>query len=248
MSFLITGGVRAGILYGDSLEARPEFFLDGLAVVVGPYSDQALRERQLMQTVGSTDWLAFDSVDDVRFDPASGVLSAVALRTAPREIQSKGSVRIPAAETGLIQLAEPQDFRLESASVRWKAPGCSALICLYGDTDSRIPSGRQIRIAEGLDLIVEEDRLAGWILHGPYRYLSVAGVTSGPAIEDRELEQALDWYLSIASHPTVDQLLDGDETLWRKLDDIAQLVSPGVGDSLRRSILSQQIEYLMEWR
>jgi hypothetical protein len=248
MSFLIADGVRAGILHGAPLEVRPEFFLDGLVVAVGPYSDQTLRERHVIQTVGSVDWLSFDSVDDMRFDPASGLLSGVALRMAQREIPGDGPVPIPAGGTGLIRLAEPQDFRLVSASVRWKAPGHSALICLYGDVEPEIPGWHTIMIAEGLDLIIEEDRLSGWILHHPHRYLFAAGVAPGPVVDDPELEQALDRYLSIASHPNVDRLLDGDQTLWEKLDVIVELMSSGEGDSLRRSILKRQIDYLMEWR
>jgi hypothetical protein len=49
MNFLIADEVRAGILHGDPLEARPEFYLDGLVVAVGPYSDQILRERHVIQ-------------------------------------------------------------------------------------------------------------------------------------------------------------------------------------------------------
>jgi|GEM_PF-5943235 len=224
-------GILARIVPGEPFAARPALRLDSLAVALSAADDDQSYETQLAATRGSAEWL-WDAAEYWRFDGASSelvrIVAALPAGNAP-EPQPESWADAPTI-TGTIHLATPQDFTRGEGITRWTDPAGTTLILRYEPPPPKPhpPARRRVRLAEGCFLLIEDNRVTGWQLERPARFIT--GDSGGEPLPGAEAETDLgrlfSTLIALTDDPLLDALDDGDLTAREGLRDLDQRLEP----------------------
>ncbi|WP_405696677.1 hypothetical protein [Streptomyces sp. NBC_01185] len=177
----------------------------GTSVCVAPYSDGVEREKFLVETFGSQEWL-WDTPDVLRFNPDSRELEGVEFRLPEESASAEETARlpvVPAARPGGLRAEEVREFRHRSATVLCRASGDTVLTCLRDLEVLSGPLEARIGIASDLALIVQHGDVVGWSLSNPARYLTTAFAEPDPDPPHPATQQLLGECLDLITQPMI---------------------------------------------
>jgi len=209
MKLAFDGDWRATVT-GDQLSITPRF--TGNSVDIAHYANVKERERFLLATFGSQEWL-WDAPDVLRFDPDSRKLVGAAFRMPYVTAYSETSDRIPvmpAVRQGGLRADEVRDFRHEMCMVLCRAPGDAVLINVRDLDVLDEPLEACIGIAPDVALLVQHGAVVGWSLTDPARYLTTAYADPDPNLPSAATRRLLTECLDLVTEPVVDDLVDGE--------------------------------------
>ncbi|QTE01474.1 hypothetical protein [Streptomyces cyanogenus] len=194
----------------EPLPVTPRFA--GGSVDIGPYADVKERERFLVATFGSQEWL-WDAPDVLRFDAGSRKLVGVEFRMPYVSACTETSARLrvmPALRPGGLRADQVRDFRHEMCAVLCRAPGDAVLTCLrdLGVLDE--PLEARIGIAPDVALLVQHGAAVGWSLTDPARYLTTAFGPPDTAPPSDATRRLLTECLDLVTEPVIHDVEDGD--------------------------------------
>ncbi|NUR03517.1 MAG: hypothetical protein HOY79_45480 [Streptomyces sp.] len=201
----------------DPLPITPRFV--GNSVGVAHYANVKERERFLVATFGSQEWL-WDTPDVLRFDPDSRKLVGVELQMPYVSAAAETSTRLPvmpAVRTGGLRADEVRDFRHEMCTVLCRAPGDTVLACLRDLDVLDKPVDACVGIAPDVALLVQQGTVVGWSLTDPARYLTPAYTDPDPAPPSPATRRLLTECLDLVTPPLVDDVVDGEPAALARL-------------------------------
>jgi hypothetical protein len=195
---------------GDPLRIIPRF--TGGSVRLMDYADVNERERFLLASFGSQEWL-WDAPDVIRFDKTDRVLGGAEFHWPEESASAKEVARLPLTpevRPGGIRADEARDFRHERCTVLCRAPGDAMLTCLrdLGVLDE--PLEARVGIAPDVALLVQRGAVVGWSLTDPARYLTTAYADPDPTPPSPATRRLLTECLDLVTMPVVDDLVDGE--------------------------------------
>jgi hypothetical protein len=226
----IAPGTLARIVPGEPFTTQPALRLDSLALYLPTGHDQP-SEARLAATTGSSEWL-WDAAEYWRFDRASSELVQIIAALPADTTQGPDPEAWAEAPTvtGTIELAVPGDFARPEGTTRWIDPAGTTLILGYEPLEPTTGSldRRRIRLAEGCFLLIEDNRVAGWQLERPARF--IIGDSGGAPLPGAEVEAALGGLFSALISLTDDARLDaldhGDLRVREELRDLDKRLEP----------------------
>lgn len=216
MKLSFDGDWRATVT-DDPLHVTPRFA--GNSVYVADYANVKERERFLVATFGSKEWL-WDAPDTLRFAPDSRKLVGAELRMPYVSAYHETSVRVPvmpALRQGGLRADEVRDFRHEMCTVLCRAPGDAVLTCLRDLDVLDEPLEACIGIAPDVALLVQHGTVVGWNLTDPVRYLTTGFAAPDPAPPSDTTRRLLNECLDLITTPVVDDLVDGEPAALARL-------------------------------
>ena len=223
-------GTFARVVPGETFVAQPALRLDGLALYLAAGGDQSSEDR-LAATIGSSEWL-WDAAEYWRFDRASSELVQIIAALPADTVQGPDPEAWAEAPTvtGTIDLAVPGDFARPEGTTRWIDPAGTTLILGYAPLEPTPGSldRRRIHLAEGCFLLIEDNRVAGWQLEHPARFIT--GDSGGAPLPGIEVEAALGGLFSalitLTDDARLDALDDGDLRVREELRDLDKRLEP----------------------
>ncbi|WP_251056284.1 hypothetical protein [Streptomyces sp. ISL-94] len=201
----------------DPLPIAPRF--TGTSVDVVQYADVKERERWLLGTFGSQDWL-WDTPDVFRFDPAGRNLVGAEFQLPGETASAEDAARVPvtpAARPGGLRADEARDFRHEITTVLCRAPGDTVLTCLRDLEVLDEPLEARIGIAPDVALLVQHGTVVGWSLTDPVRYLTTTFADPDPGPPSPEARRLLTECLDLTTEPVLEDVEDGDPVALARL-------------------------------
>jgi hypothetical protein len=223
-------GTLARTVPGEPFAMQPALRLDSLALYLPTDKDQP-SEARLAATTGSSEWL-WNGAEDWRFDRTSSqlvrIIAALPADNAPK-LDPEVWTEAPTV-TGTIELATPGDFARPEGTTRWIDPTGTTLILGYEPMEPALPplDRRRVRLADGCYLLIHGDRVAGWQLERPVRFIS--GDSGGAPLPGAEMEAELGRLFSDLIAFTDDVRLNaldrGDLTVREDLLDLDQRLEP----------------------
>jgi hypothetical protein len=223
-------GTFARVVPGEPFATQPALRLDSLALYL-PAGDDQPSEARLAATTGSSEWL-WNAAEYWRFDRASTELVQIiaALPADNTRAPDPDAWAEAPTVTGTIELAVPGDFARPEGTTRWIDPAGTTLILRYEPLEPtpRSLDRRRVRLAEGCFLLIEDNRVAGWQLERPARFIT--GDSGGAPLPDAEVEASLGGLFSALITFTDDARLDaldnGDLTVREELRDLDKRLEP----------------------
>jgi hypothetical protein len=209
MKLAFDGDWRA-MVTDDPLSITPRF--TGSCVDIAHYANLKERERFLLATFGSQEWL-WDVPDVLRFAPDSRKLAGAAFQMPYVTAYSETSDRVPvmpAVRQGGLCAVEVRDFRHEMCMVLCRAPGDAVLINVRDLDVLDEPLEACIGIAPDVALLVQRGAVVGWSLTDPARYLTTAYADPDPTPPSPATRRMLTECLDLMNTSVVDDLVDGE--------------------------------------
>jgi hypothetical protein len=194
----------------DALRITPRF--TGGSVRLVDYVDVNARERFLLDTFGSQEWL-WDAPDVFRFDKTDRVLVGAEIHWPEESASAEEVARLPltpGVRPGGIRADEARDFRHERCTVLCRAPGDAVLISLRDLDVLDEPLEARIGIAPDVALLVQRGAVVGWSLTDPAKYLTTAYAAPDPNPPSPATRLLLTECLDLVTTPVVDDLVDGE--------------------------------------
>lgn len=231
----------------EPLDHTPRFSFSGPHVVVGPYANADDREHDIAHTFGSMQWL-WSEDDDLRFQKQDRLLYSLVLH-APEVTETTPAVsrcwlECPAV-TGGLRAESESAFDLPQTVTRWSDPEASHLVCLR---EGRAQDGERfrLRVAPDTDLLFQERHLVGWMLSDPARYLTMAWESPEPSLPQASTRSLLAECLELTAEPLVEDVMDGDESTWQRLREVANALHHRPSDRARAQIVAYTMDHLIE--
>ncbi|MGW7359318.1 hypothetical protein ACWGI0_22480 [Streptomyces sp. NPDC054802] len=203
------GGWRATVT-DDPLRITPRF--TGGSVSLVDYVDVNERERSLLDTFGSQEWL-WDAPDVFRFDKTDRALVGAEFHWPEESASAEEVARLPLppeVRPGGIRADEARDFRHERCTVLCRAPGDAVLTCLRDLDVLDEPLEARVGIAPDVALLVQHGAVVGWSLTDPAKYLTTAYADPDPTPPSPVTRRLLTECLDLVTTPVVDDLVDGE--------------------------------------
>ncbi|MCZ2526204.1 hypothetical protein [Streptomyces sp. HB2AG] len=247
MNILLADSLCAEVS-GEPLPYIPRYFLSGLSVAVGDYTDAAEKERALVGTFGSSQWLWSDN-DEIRFRESDQRLCSFSL-TVPEEPVADPSacerwLRAPVLRGSLLADGN-QDFAMPPAKFRWVDEKGTHLVCL-DHQEVRPEAERSVLfIAPDVYLLIADGRTVGWMLKNPAAYLTNSWDHSGNTPVEEETHLLLKDYLSATEGSTLESLQNGNEAACQDLRQLEERILARTDDRARRSVLGEAVRRLAE--
>ncbi|MEV5430212.1 hypothetical protein [Streptomyces sp. NPDC052701] len=210
-------GDWAASVTDDPLLLTPRF--TGNSVDLSHHADVKERERFLVATFGSRDWL-WDSPDVLRFDPDSRNLVGAEFQMPYVSADAETVSRLPdlpRTRPGGLRADEVRDFRQEMCTVLCRAPGDSVLACLRDLDVLDEPLEAGIGIAPDVALLVQHGTVVGWSLTDPARYLTTGFTTPDSTPPSPATRRLLTECLDLITTPVIDDLVDGEPAALARL-------------------------------
>ncbi len=238
--YLLTSSVKTEVVIGSQIVSSPRWMLDGRTVLLGPYYSSEEHEQYLGQTVGSTDWL-WSASDELRFDQKTLLLQSVSFGVPEANPPSTFSLNVwqtASEEVGLIRLLSTQNFELETTDFRWMDAQGKVLICVNKHAVEDVSQHLKLRINENMELLFADEKLCGWSLLQPTRFIVDAWEKPEIEIEDDEFTKLVSTYLSLFTEPYIEQMEDHNSQVLHALRELYEHASSKDNySSKRRSIL-----------
>ncbi|GHC93714.1 hypothetical protein GCM10010309_78380 [Streptomyces violaceochromogenes] len=193
--------------------------LRGTSVILSLCADRVEREKFLVDTFGSQDWL-WDLPDVFRFAPSGRRLVGAEFRIPEESAPAEVSARLPVpreVRPGGLRADKVEDFRHEVCTVLCRAPDDAVLTCLRDLDVLDEPLEARIGIAPDVALLVQHGTAVGWSLTDPARYLTTGFATPDPAPPVPATRRLLTECLDLVTTPVVDDLVDGEPAALARL-------------------------------
>lgn len=230
----------------DPLAVTPRFA--GASVSLVDYVDVNERERFLLDTFGSQEWL-WDAPDVFRFDKIDQVLVGAEFHWPEESASAEEVARLPltpAVRPGGLRADEARDFRHERCTVLCRAPGDAMLTCLrdLGVLDE--PLDARVGIAPDVALLVQHGTVVGWSLTDPARYLTTTYADPDPTPPSPATRRMLTECLDLVTMPVVDDLVDDEPAAVARLRAADATLRAQREDRHRADALLELISTYME--
>lgn len=240
--------VLAEVVEGCSIQASPRWILNSLAVVVAPYNSLKEYDQQIGKTFGSFDFLG-SGAEGLRFREKDLLLESVWFRVPEVHLPLD---KIPILwqdeqpQIGLLRLSSAEEFLLPPTKVRWLDTNAGILVFMTETSLTAVGERLRLRIAEDFDLLFIGQKLCGWLLSSPEKYLVGLWETPYPVEPDKELKALLYESLNLVSKPNVEKMYDEDPDILQALVDLHSRIKYGGGAVNQRRILHSWIEEIIE--
>lgn len=247
MRITVPAVAKLDVRPGGPLPWTPRLDVSGLSVMVGPYRDGAEHEKHVLDTIGSGNWYQA-AYDEMRFDKTSSLLSSLWSHIPEQPFDQP--TRLSAwtrltPEPGAVQLAEPTRFELPPTEQRWCSASGDLLAWLYPDLPAEPVDPKRIRIAEALDLLTAGDRLYGYLLAEPARFLT-AGWAAADRNADPQISELLAAVFETITYSNAELMQDQDASMLEQLQELRQRITSTAGDTEKGRILRDHIEDLID--
>ncbi|MFJ2913771.1 hypothetical protein ACIO8F_31120 [Streptomyces sp. NPDC087228] len=231
---------------GEPLPITPCFSGDSL--YIAHYTDVKARERFLLATFGSQEWL-WDTPDVLRFDKESRKLAGAEFQLPGESASTEDSARVPvlsAVSPGGLTADEVRDFRLEMCEVLCRAPGDAVLTGLRDLDVLDEPLEARVGIAPDTALLVQHGTVVGWSLTDPARYLTQVFAAPDHNPPFPATRRLLTECLDLITEPLIDDVMDGEPAALARLRAADQALRAQREDRSRVDVLLALIANLVE--
>ncbi len=244
----LTSTITAAIVPDICLDYVPFWMLTDGVIEAGPYHQVDERERHILKTVGSMNWMGTEG-DELRFDPETLLLLSTYVNVHDAHTLEDHVVAewlsCP-VQVGLLRLNVSESFTLDVLSeTRGMDRQGLGLIGLKEDAQAATGSRQRLHIAPDFDLLLQNDALCGWLLHHPMRHLVEPEYVS-PHVET-DLAPLLYDYLQLTAYPFADHFLAADKTGLDALKDLYERLDHVSEASEVRSVIMEAIAGIVEW-
>lgn len=233
---------------GEPLRVTPGFDFSSPGVRLAPYANREERERFLLDTFGSQEWL-WDTPDTLGFDRVSRELVGAEFRLPHESASAEDCARlssVPPVLPGGLRADEERDCRLEVTSVLCRAPGDAELTCLRDLDVLDEPLQARIGIAPDVALLVQHGTVVGWSLTDPARHLTSACAAPDPDPPSPATRRLLSACLDLITDPLLDEVQDREPAALARLREIHQALRVQREDRHRADALLSLISNLVE--
>ncbi|MFH8473672.1 hypothetical protein [Streptomyces sp. NPDC018000] len=231
---------------GEPLPITPRF--SGNSLYIAHYKDVKERERFLLDTFGSQEWL-WDTPDTLGFDRASRELIGAEFELPCESASAEDCARLPSTPPvlpGGLRADEERNCRLEVTSVLCRAPGDAVLTCLRDLDVLDEPLEARIGIAPDVALLVQHGSIIGWSLTDPARYLTTGYAAPNPAPPSPATRRLLSACLDLITDPLLDDVMDREPAALARLRTVHQALQTQREDRHRADALLALIANLVE--
>lgn len=245
MRLTFDDGWRATVT-DDPLHLTPRFA--GTSVRVAPYADVVERNKFLVDTFGSQEWL-WDTSDVLRFAPAGRQLVGAEFHLPEESASAEDSARVPvtpAVHPGGLRADEARDFRQEITTVLCRASGDAVLTCLRDLDVLDEPLEARIGIAPDVALLVQHSTVVGWSLTDPARYLTTAFAAPDPDPPSTATRRLLTECLDLITQPVIYEVEDREPAALSRLRAVDEALRSQREDRHRANTLLALISNLVE--
>ncbi|MEV6161851.1 hypothetical protein AB0L71_07980 [Streptomyces sp. NPDC052052] len=232
----------------DPLSFTPRFDFSNPGVCIAPYVNREERERFLLDTFGSQEWL-WDTPDTLGFDRASQELIGAEFQLPYESASAEDCARLPSLPAvcpGGLRADEERGCRLEAASALCRAPGDAVLTCLRDLEVLDATLEARIGIAPDVALLVQDGTVVGWSLTDPARYLTTAYAAPDPAPPSPGTRALLSSCLDLITHPLLEEVQDREPAALARLREVHQALHAQREDRRRADALLALIGNLVE--
>ena len=233
---------------GEPLRLTPRFDFSSPGVRLAPYANREERERFLLDTFGSQEWL-WDVPDTLGFDRASRELIGAEFQLPHESASAEDCARLPSVPPvlpGGLRADEERNCRLEMASVLCRAPRDAVLTGLRDlDVLDELLEAR-IGIAPDMALLVQHGTVVGWSLTDPARHLTTAYAAPDPAPPSPATRRLLSACLDLITDPLLEEVQDREPAALTRLREIHQALRDQREDRHRADALLALIGNLVE--
>lgn len=233
---------------GEPLSVIPAFDFSGPGVRLASYTSREERERFLLDTFGSQEWL-WDAPDTLGFDRASRELVGAEFRLPHESASAEDCARLPTTPPvvpGGLRADEERNCRLEVTSVLCRAPGDAVLTSLRDLDVLDEPLEARIGIAQDLALLVQHGTVVGWSLTDPARHLTTAYAAPDPAPPSPATRRLLSACLDLITDPLLEEVQDREPAALARLREIHEALRAQQEDRHRADALLSLIGNLVE--
>ncbi|TXL85641.1 hypothetical protein [Streptomyces sp. IB2014 016-6] len=230
----------------DPLHVVPGF--TGMSVRVALFEDVVEREKFLVDTFGSQEWL-WDTLDVLRFDPDGRQLVGAEFQLPAESASAEDAARVPVTPVvrpGGLRADEVRDFRQEITMVLCRAPGDAVLTCLRDLAVLAEPLEARIGIAPDVALIVQRGTIVGWSLTDPAQYLTTAFAVPDPNPPHLTTRRLLTECLDLITQPTIYEVEDREPAALARLRAVDDALRGQRHDRHRADALLSLIANLVE--
>ncbi|MDK0521264.1 hypothetical protein [Streptomyces sp. ML-6] len=201
----------------DPLPVVPRF--SGNSVAIAHHTNREERERFLLDTFGSQEWL-WDTPDTLGFDRGTRELIGAEFELPGESASAEDCARLPSTppvRPGGLRADEERNCRLEVTSVLCRAPGDAVLTCLRDLAVLDEPLEARIGIAPDVALLVQHGSVVGWSLTDPARYLTTGYAAPDPTPPSPSTRRLLSACLDLITEPVIDGVMDGEPAALARL-------------------------------
>ncbi|MFJ2135822.1 hypothetical protein ACIOMQ_34165 [Streptomyces sp. NPDC087845] len=233
---------------GEPLSVTPRFDFSSPGLRLAPYADREERERFLLDTFGSQEWL-WDTPDTLGFDRAGRELIGAEFELPSEPASAEDCARLPSMPPvlpGGLRADEERNCRLEVTSVLCRAPGDAVLTCLRDLDVLDEPLEARIGIAPDVALLVQHGSIVGWSLTDPARYLTTGYAAPDPAPPSSATRRLLSACLDLITDPLLEEVRDREPAALARLRTVHQDLRAQRGDRHRADALLALIANLVE--
>ncbi|MFB6988681.1 hypothetical protein ACFCZT_00850 [Streptomyces sp. NPDC056230] len=233
---------------GEPLSVTPRFDFSSPGVRLAPYVNREGRERFLLDTFGSQEWL-WDTPDTLGFDRASRELIGAEFELPCESASAEDCARLssmPPVLPGGLRADEERNCRLEVASVLCRAPGDAVLTCLRDLDVLDEPLEARIGIAPDVALLVQHSSIVGWSLTDPARYLTTGYAAPSPAPPSPATRRLLSACLDLITDPLLEEVRDREPDALARLRTAHQALQTQREDRHRADAMLALIANLVE--
>lgn len=245
MSFVLQSGISVEVVPDASLQWTPRLGVCGLSLMVGPYVGGDEHERHVLETLGSGNWYRSE-YDEIRFSRRDeGRLESLWFHIPETNMESshdltawKDTVPVP----GGLRLREKVSFTLDPTDERWCSRNGEIIVCMRKSVHGLPKERLRLRVAPSVDLFIGDQRLFGWAVANPERFLTDSWSYLPEEAADGELGALLGEYFDIVTSQRVIQMEDKDPGVLEILKSLDGKIDLRCGAVARRALLHRCIE------
>ncbi|MGW1192708.1 hypothetical protein [Streptomyces sp. NPDC002559] len=230
----------------DPLPVVPRF--SGNSVDIAHHTNREERERFLLDTFGSQEWL-WDTPDTLGFARGSRELIGAEFELPGESASAEDCARLsstPPVRPGGLRADEERNCRLEVTSVMCRAPGDAVLTCLRDLDVLDEPLEARIGIAPDVALLVQHGSVVGWSLTDPARHLTTGYAAPDPAPPSPATRRLLGACLDLITDPLLEEVQSRDPAALARLRTVHRSLRAQREDRHRADALLVLIANLVE--
>ena len=240
--------VMAEIVLDGRLSALPRWGLKYLSLMVGPFSNGNEHERYYLETVGSGDTFR-SAYDEFRFNQESLELMSVWFHV-PEENLASGELldgwRVRQPVSGTLRLRSPLTFLAEPTTMRWMESDGKFLAGVHDRVLDQAEEYLRLCIAQDLDLLIADNRLCGWMLSNPTRYLVDLWEEPDQSEPEAELGSMVAEFLAVVHKRQLRRLMEKDPALLAALTALRARLGHNQGHRTQCTVFREAIDDVIE--
>lgn len=240
--------VIAEILIGGRLSALPRLGLKYLSLMLGPFSSGSEHERHYFETVGSGD--SFRSAyDEFRFDQGSLKLLSVWFHVPEEALVSAALLdgwRGRPPVSGRLRLISPLTFLAEPTTMRWMDSDGTFLAAVHDRVLDQAGEYLRLSIAQDFDLLIADNKLCGWMLSDPIRYLVDLWEDPYQSEPGDGLATMMAEFLGLVDKRHLRRMMEKDPALLAALANLRARLGHEQENRTQRTVLREAIDDVIE--